>query len=192
MKDSPTITLRHTSVLLLALLLAACDTTGVQSPETASEAIHESVPTDAVAKAGLDADVLAQLAELRRATARFHRFEVAVQNGYDVDLTGCLENQPQGGMGHHYGNLPLDDHLDVSDPEALLFEPGPDGEMRLVGVEYIATGSEFDTPPTLMGQTFVWNPVFNVWTLHAWVWKNNPNGVFAAWNPMVSCDYAAN
>jgi len=24
--------------------------------------------------------------------------------------------------------------------------------------------------------------------LHAWVWKNNPSGMFEDWNPAVSCD----
>jgi len=26
-----------------------------------------------------------------------------------------------------------------------------------------------------------------VYELHAWIWKNNPSGVFYEWNPKVSC-----
>jgi hypothetical protein len=26
------------------------------------------------------------------------------------------------------------------------------------------------------------------WDLHAWIWANNPNGLFEQWNPALSCD----
>jgi hypothetical protein len=32
------------------------------------------------------------------------------------------------------------------------------------------------------------DPAATVWTLHAWVWKGNPDGVLEPWNPTVSCD----
>jgi hypothetical protein len=31
------------------------------------------------------------------------------------------------------------------------------------------------------------NPSTNVWTLHAWVFKPNPGGMFDPWNTRVSC-----
>jgi len=31
-------------------------------------------------------------------------------------------------------------------------------------------------------------PVFGLWGLHAWVWKENPSGMFTAWNLTVNCD----
>ena len=30
-------------------------------------------------------------------------------------------------------------------------------------------------------------PAVGFWLQHAWVWKHNPAGMFADWNPEVSC-----
>lgn len=179
---------RALTLFSLAFLLAACDHVGTEAPAVS---LHTRATTDEAAGARLAPEVRRQLAELRAATAPYHRFEHAVESGYNVDLTGCRENPLVGGMGHHYGNLELvDGDLRVTEPEVLLYEPQRNGRMRLVGVEYIATGDESGPPPTLMGETFVWNTEFGVWTLHAWVWKHNPSGVFTDWNPTVSCEHA--
>jgi hypothetical protein len=51
-----------------------------------------------------------------------------------------------------------------------------------------------DSPPVLMGQVFnyVGSPnrygMPSFYELHVWAWKTNPNGVFADWNPNVSCE----
>jgi hypothetical protein len=39
----------------------------------------------------------------------------------------------------------------------------------------------------LFGQTFERNESLGVYALHAWVWKNNPSGIFVGYNPTVSC-----
>ncbi|MFO7892402.1 MAG: hypothetical protein R6U63_01600 [Longimicrobiales bacterium] len=45
-----------------------------------------------------------------------------------------------------------------------------------------------DEAPDLLGQHFhEFLPPFADFALHAWVWKGNPNGVFANFNPTVSC-----
>jgi hypothetical protein len=59
-------------------------------------------------------------------------------------------------------------------------------------VEYIVPAAAWDqagnrTPPMLFGQTFHLNEQLGVYALHAWIWKHNPAGVFADWNPRVSC-----
>jgi hypothetical protein len=58
--------------------------------------------------------------------------------------------------------------------------------MRLVGVEFaiLNTGQP---APTLLGQTFQAEDEFGVYALHAWVWRRNPEGMFAESNPRVSC-----
>ena len=49
------------------------------------------------------------------------------------------------------------------------------------------------SPPSLFGQTFNFTPSPNryglppFYSLHAWIWKHNPSGMFAPWNPNVSC-----
>jgi hypothetical protein len=59
-------------------------------------------------------------------------------------------------------------------------------------------GRSFDrathsSPPSLFGQTFNFTPAPNryglpaFYSLHAWIWKNNPEGMFAMWNPDISC-----
>lgn len=145
--------------------------------------------------AGHGAQVHKDLAWLRRATAQFHDFEQAGEAGWDTDITGCMES-PDGGMGHHFANLDaLADGgaLEVARPEALLYEPEQDGSMRLVAVEYIVLEEDLPRtapPPVLLGQAFGFNDVFDVWALHAWVWRHNPEGMFTGWNPKVSCAFA--
>jgi len=48
-----------------------------------------------------------------------------------------------------------------------------------------------EVPPVLFGHEFLRNDVFQLWGLHAWVWKDNPSGMFANWNPRVTCAYAS-
>ncbi len=43
------------------------------------------------------------------------------------------------------------------------------------------------SPPELFGQEFVANEADGVWQLHVWLFRNNPAGLFADWNPTVSC-----
>jgi len=135
------------------------------------------------------------LAQLRSATARFHEDTLAARNaGYTVQLTGCMTDPTRGGMGFHYGNPSLiDATVNVREPEVLLYEPEKNGRYRLVGVEFIIPYTirpRGATPPSLFGQDFKQNDIFQLWALHAWVWRNNPSGTFADWNPEVNCDAA--
>jgi hypothetical protein len=131
-----------------------------------------------------------KLAALRRSTDRYHDFAAAQADGYTVQVTGCMENAPHGGMGYHYakGDL-IDGGVIEAKPEVLLYEPRGDGRLRLVGVEFIIPFTEWTgaQPPVLYGQSFARNETFKVWALHVWVWRKNPSGVFADWNPKVSC-----
>ena len=57
----------------------------------------------------------------------------------------------------------------------------------------MAGGGGFQAPPNppeLFGQRFHRDVVFGLWVLHAWVWKANPSGVFAEYNPLVVCENA--
>lgn len=129
------------------------------------------------------------LAAARAATARFHRLDAATDAGYEI-LTECLA-LPDGSaaMGYHYGNLDLfDETLEVDSPEALVYAPWPNGELRLVAVEWIVPLPLSAEPPELMGHEFHANEEAGVWGLHAWVWQHNPDGMFADFNPRVSCD----
>ncbi len=130
------------------------------------------------------------LAALRAATAQFHRIEVAHAAGWTNQFpSGCFASAA-GGMGYHWLNASNVGTLDPAKPQLVMYEPQKDGSMKLVGVEFIYPGSASDPAPVLFGQPFAYNTVFNVWALHVWVWKENPNGLYADWNPRVSCLYA--
>lgn len=185
---------------LLFVLVAGCDASEQPAgPETLSQQIDASTPTagSPVAEATLGA----QLAALRRATAPFHRREAAAAAGYEILVThpvsgaACLDHPTDGGMGRHYLNGSLvDADVAVTSPEVLIYEPMANGRLRLVGVEYIipyAIRGPNETPPTLFGREFLHNPTFDLWMLHVYVGKHNPEGMFATWNPRITCEHDA-
>ncbi|HSG46821.1 MAG TPA: hypothetical protein VLA43_03285 [Longimicrobiales bacterium] len=167
--------------LLLAATTAACgesaDPTAPGVPPVA-EAMHAPGPAGSPG-----------LAALRAATAPFHRLEAGMEAGWSTQLTPCLAS-PAGGMGYHYANLALfDGEVTVTEPETLLYAPARNGGLRLVAVEYIIPLDAWQgtDPPELLGQQFHRNEPVGIWALHAWVWHHNPNGIFADWNPRISC-----
>jgi hypothetical protein len=172
--------------LLVVVALAAC---AEPSSSKLSATVEPSTETPSTIRAVGD-----QLAELRAATARFQNFEKARDGGYEIQLTGCMADAP-GGMGFHYGKGSAINKLapDIGEPEALMYEPQANGRYRLVGVEYLipyTLHARSAQPPVLFGQAFRQNDVFQVWALHAWVWKHNATGMFEDWNPDVNCDAA--
>ncbi len=133
------------------------------------------------------------LKSVRVATARFHSPEQALRAGY-LASPECVA-APFGGMGFHYENpaLMADPAVDAANPEILLYAPGADGELELVGVEYFRNASDGAMAPTLYGHTFE-GPMDghhpgmgSHYDLHVWVWQANPSGTFAQFNPDVSC-----
>jgi hypothetical protein len=132
----------------------------------------------------------AGLATARQATAAFHSVPRAEAVGYasTLDSLGCFQNPGVGGMGLHYLSADLlDAEVDVAAPEALVYEMRANGDVKLVGLEYIVpidawTGAE---PPMLFDQPFHPHPVLPLYVLHAWVWRPNPDGMFVDWNPNV-------
>lgn len=185
---------------VLAVLAATGCTTDVPSAPNDSSAVHSPVPsaehTGTSHSKGHQrtANLNKQLAELRRVTASFHNFDKAVEAGYVAQITPCWESRTRGAMGYHYGNPALiDGSVSLLEPEALLYEPGPSGQLRLVGMEYIVPLADWEgaSPPTLLGQEFHEHSFLPIYKLHVWLWRNNPRGMFADWNPKVSCEHAA-
>ena len=141
------------------------------------------------------------LAQARAATAQFHDVDRATEAGY-VQASPCVP-----GQGYHYVNFTLASNgdLDVSQPEVLLYAPGPNGKLRLVGVEYVRfyPGS-FTAPaappyvrdpggPSMFGVDFH-GPMAghepgmpDHHELHVWVWRHSPEGMFEAHNSRVVC-----
>jgi hypothetical protein len=137
--------------------------------------------------------------DVRAATQQYLNVNNATSAGYGP-LFGCISGSDHGAMGIHYlnGNL-LNGTVNVTTPQALIYEPQANGALTLVGVEYIvdmATWLQNNSgPPVLDGQVFnlvtspnrytVPNPFFE---LHVWAWRDNPQGSFVDWNNNVSCN----
>lgn len=183
------------------LMLGACH----DQPTSASSATTAPSSDDAVVRGHnhappaisaqvTDPTVLKELASLRRLTASFHDIETANDAGWSEQITDCLELPGVGGMGFHYANPQfIDAEVSVLEPELLVYEPQKNGKLQLVAIEYIVPFSfvpETAEPPTLFGVPFDAVPEFQLWGLHAWVWQENPSGMFFAWNPKVTCDFA--
>jgi len=168
---------------LVGLGLSACDTAPL-APAAPDVAV--SAPT---AQRALGAAVNQDLAALRRLTAPFHNIGKAAAAGWSFQLTPCLEIA-LGAQGFHYANVAyIDGEANLLEPELLLYEPQENGRLRLVGIEYIVplTAWTSSEPPRLFGRDFHVNEAFQVWALHVWTWRHNPSGLFADWNPTVSC-----
>lgn len=146
------------------------------------------------------------IARAMHATTSYRDIAVARRAGYallkDANGVACIEmtGMPKmGAMGIHYAKSALvgDGAVEVTRPEALVYEPGADGKRHLVALEYVVVKSAWDAHhsarPSLFGHTFNFTPSGNryglpaFYSLHAWIWKDNPTGMFSMWNPTVSC-----
>jgi len=149
-----------------------------------------------------------EAAKVASATAPFHDLQVAKDAGWNVhvaDLRGitCIANGADGAMGDHFanGSLLFDNGvINATQPEALVYETRNDGTFKLVALEYIVTKADWEAAhganaprPELFGQSFDFSDATNrfglppFYSLHAWIWKDNPSGLLKPWNPKVSC-----
>lgn len=99
-------------------------------------------------------------------------------------------------------------HTDFNRPSILIYEPQADGSMKLVAVENLvfkkaweAAGNSappsfqgvpydhmFDNPATAdIDEAHNFEPHYD---RHVWLYRDNPNGVFAQFNPNVTCQHA--
>lgn len=95
-------------------------------------------------------------------------------------------------------------HTDFRKPAILIYEPQADGSLELVAVENLVfqeswhaagnrrpptfQGVEYDTmqddPATKVDEAHMFEPHYD---RHVWLYRDNPNGVYAQFNPRVSC-----
>jgi len=95
-------------------------------------------------------------------------------------------------------------HTDFLTPSVLIYEPQADGSLRLMAVELLVfeqawRAAGHTEPPQYAGQEFyhmVDNPITEAdeahgfephYELHAWLYRENPNGTFAQFNPRATC-----
>jgi hypothetical protein len=148
-----------------------------------------------------DPIVLKDLAAVRQATMKYHDVNVALADGF-IRTPACVEEPGLGGMGIHFINPArlVDPEENILEPEILLYVETANG-FKLIGVEYFYGIGAPDTPipdpappaPILFGRPFD-GPMEQHepgqpphYDLHVWVWQANPTGIFAPFNPNVSC-----
>jgi hypothetical protein len=133
------------------------------------------------------------LAAARAGTAAYHDLQAAIDDQFvePFNPNPCF-TLPDAGMGFHYvkPSRVVDLTAVAAEPELLVYMPDDKGVQHLVAVEYLVPGSPDDTPPELFGQQFHFTPLVNGWTLHAWIWRENPAGLFEDFNPKLRCPAA--
>jgi hypothetical protein len=147
---------------------------------------------------------------VRNATQQYQN--VANATGY-TPVLGCVSGPDHGAMGIHYVNTGLlngetllhNGQLDPTKPQALIYEPQPNGELKLVGAEFIILASSLPpgAAPEVEGHLMLYidGPSTSrpratpnryglpaLFELHVWAWKDNPQGSFVDWNNHVTCD----
>ena len=95
-------------------------------------------------------------------------------------------------------------HTDFTKPSILIYEPQADGSLALVAVENLVFRLAWreaghtappsfhgvpydlmeDDPATKVDEAHMFEPHYD---RHVWLFRDNPNGVFAQFNPKVSC-----
>lgn len=148
-------------------------------------ALGSGVSSPAAGQGNSSSAILAELARARAATAKYHDIDKAETDGY-VPLDFC-----EAGEGCHWVNFSLlDCEFDAMQPEILVYAPDKNGTpMHLVSVEYVQPLTCSATPPEgFTGSEDVWRQDeegFNLWETSAWIWLNNPHGMFVQHNPRI-------
>jgi hypothetical protein len=179
---------------LVATAVSACQIDAV----TGTTASHAPASSPEFAHAASPSTLNRDLAQLRRLTAPYHNLDKALAAGYIMDPV-CVSHPTLGTMGYHAVNPTLRNDAEISllEPDVLVYEKMPNGRFRLNAVEYFVLKSTWETahgagaaPPTLFGHDVPLSdhPPFGPhYELHVWVFRHNPSGMFASWNPEVIC-----
>jgi hypothetical protein len=180
-------TIRRQLALAAAITLcAACADSAPVAP------INDRASATPASAKSSRAEAERAIATLRRVTARYHNLNAALDDGF-VFLHACEVRPGEGGVGAlyvHFERL-LDGVLDPRSPDALVYEPARNGRERpkLVAAELAIPYALWKgaDPPTFLGAEFQREDEFGVYGLHVWIWRHNPEGMFAEGNPRVSC-----
>jgi hypothetical protein len=151
--------------------------------EALKAAVANETTTESFKSSNLSHATLQELMQARAATARYHNIENALADGYE-NINVVLPN-----MGYHFMKTTwVDATFEVTKPEILVYNKQENGRMQLVAVEYaVPLNLSANAPAGFTGNQDVWtaNTGFGLWLLHAWIWYENPDGVFNATNPAV-------
>jgi hypothetical protein len=179
---------RFLAVLLCIFLLNGCAKQNVDEPnskvQSTSEAQLDADIDISRSCTGLSEQTKLELRQAHEAAAKYCDINKALADGY-ADINVVMQN-----MGYHFMKSKFADAVfEIKKPELLVYNKRPDGTFHLVAVEYaVPIALSPNAPPKgFTGAHDVWdyNTTFGLWTLHAWVFKNNLDGVFNPTNPLV-------
>jgi hypothetical protein len=172
------------AVLFLGLLLTSC-----QKDVSVTTDIEEEIQTTSSAKSngfgnytGLLPETVSELQQAKIATAKYNNFDNAINDGYQ-DINVIVPE-----MGYHYLKMDnLNATFEYDKPEILVYNREENGRMKLVALEYaVPISLSSNAPAGFTGNNDQWSIYQGqLWTLHAWVWEYNPDGVFNPTNPLV-------
>lgn len=199
--------------LALACVLSACDA----QDETAVDRNSHTEP-DAAVRAELD-ELRASLERFRDVEVALAEGYIPDPMGVCEVAEMMGRSAEEGAMGIHYlrpdllqitATEPRVDgmgtHTDFAEPAVLLYEPQADGSLELVGIENLTFQRAWEEagnaePPSFMGERYdhmVDDPSTEIdeghhfeahYDRHVWLFRENPNGVFAQFNPAVTCEH---
>ena len=123
-----------------------------------------------------------EIARARNATAKYHDFDRATEDGFE--FLHCVP-----GEGLEYVNwASVDCNFDIEHPEALHYINQGNG-LRLVGVEYVVpTACTATAPEGFTGDADEWEFMAEglpIWALRVGLWFPNPEGMFEEHNPRI-------
>ncbi len=172
---------------ILIVLLAGC------KKEASLAVTEEEIQTHAASSSqkesngfgnytGLAPQTVWELQQAKIATAKYNNFDNAVADGYQ-DINVIVPE-----MGYHYLKMDnLNATFEYDKPEILVYNKEENGRMKLVALEYaVPISLSANAPEGFTGNSDHWSVYQGVlWTLHAWVWEYNPDGVFNPTNPLI-------
>ncbi len=154
--------------------------------------------------------------ELARKLEPYKNVTYAQSQGYR-QASGCEAHPTFGTMGFHYVRpdllgitAPVNGRVNgtgtytgANPPAILLYIPDGQGGLRLAGVEFLVFAAAWDAannhPPMYRGRAYNYmidNPntpqdeahgFMPHYDLHLWLFDHNPSGLYAQWNPAISC-----
>ena len=157
------------------------------------------------------ATLVDQLDQVRASTERYRDIDAARADGF----MQTTDEVPNMGAHFINVARSLDGEFDPSEPEILLYVHDELGDWELVGTSFILSTEQVgpDHPEAFAGPLDNWHVHYSVctgpnvasrsataeecrqqggiwaptlgWMIHAWVWVDNPLGVFNMWNPEI-------
>lgn len=129
-----------------------------------------------------------QVREHEETLEQFSDVETAIEEGYRT--SGSYVRTDAGVLGIPFIN-PNVRELGPEKPQAILYGLSAEAQYEALGLKWFAPATEYDSAPSLFGKEFE-GPrpgetalVPEHYALHVWLFQENPDGLFALYNPAV-------